>query len=248
MAEPPPDWSILLGDVIFNLTSALDHLAWSVVSRGKYACSLTSEEERGVYFPFAFSSKAFSRELDRGGKGKPRLVGARLADSARIRRYQPYQAGKRNAPKHCLAILNECSNRDKHRELTPLWMQSKHFAFQVGQTSDCEVTRNRLPRSPIERIEPGAEFGRVYVRRTGPHPDVYLNGSFSAQIAIYEGVPIKDWLNQVVGCIGSLLREFAEPPSGVIYISEAEWAAWTAANGHSSSPDNGGSSPSSPSS
>src|SRR6266545_3869117 len=34
--EPAPvEWGVILGDVLHNLRSALDHIAWTLVARGK---------------------------------------------------------------------------------------------------------------------------------------------------------------------------------------------------------------------
>jgi hypothetical protein len=232
MRPMPTVWATILGDIVHNFSSALDHLAWVLVHRGKYAGNFNKGEENGIYFPYSDTREHFNAELDRGLKtsGRARLPGIRVADSARIRRRQPYQAGKRKIALHPLTILSECSNRDKHRELKPLWIQPPRFAFSISQHPDCEITRNALPRTFIERIEPKAEIGRVYVRRTGPNPDVKLNGAFAGEVAIKEGVAIQDWMHQTQRSIGALLAEFADPPLGVLYLPEGwdvEWGAPT---------------------
>jgi len=48
----PPTWGLILGDVANNLRSALDQLAWALVTRGRTPPhALTTKQQRNVYYP-----------------------------------------------------------------------------------------------------------------------------------------------------------------------------------------------------
>ena len=203
--EPlPVRWGLLFGDVVYGFRSALDHVAWAVVARGTIP-TLTEQQERNVLFPISRRREDFNSSLGR------RLPGARRADVAVIRRYQPYQRGKRNLSNHVLAILNGLSNDDKHRSVQPVWALPDSAVWSIGDISDCVLTRPS-PRAPRETLKVGTELVRLYVRKTGPDPDIEMYGEISADIAINERIWLQNWFDETTRFINKLLREFASPP------------------------------------
>ncbi len=116
--EPPEMFPIVLGDVLFNMRSALDHLVVAIAPKdfkkrvGFPICTvdpLATDERTGKYLDAQASGAWISRT-----KGLP-------ADCvAAIRRLQPYEAGRQlsePAEGHPLAILSALQNADKHRNL-----------------------------------------------------------------------------------------------------------------------------------
>ncbi len=209
--HPPHDWAPRLGDVVANFHDALDHVAWAIVQRGSRGGSLSPSEESGVYFPYATTDRDFSKIVKR------KLPGGRRADVAIVRRYQPYKRGRRNLARHVLTVLNECSKFDKHRELRSVPIRPGQSMLTIGRIEDCVVTRvPALVRTTT--MEPDAEVGRVYVRKTGPNPRAYMNGRFGLDVSIEDKVWLWSWLNETQRFIGCLLAEFSEPPRDVLYI------------------------------
>lgn len=116
LSRPPDDWPgpLVAGDVLFNLRSALDHIA-VVLAAGK----------RSVTFPIT------SFDIDEvDATGRYRHSDARrsfrnfvngIPDDAVavIKQAQPYNAARPGEdPKdHCLAVLRLLQNADKHRGL-----------------------------------------------------------------------------------------------------------------------------------
>jgi hypothetical protein len=213
-ASPPPaEWALRLGDVVGNYRAALDHLAWTIVMRGVKGRTLTEAQESGVYFPICVSPSHFTKSIGR------KLPGARRADLAVIRRYQPYQRGKRNLPIHVLTILNECSKLDKHRALQTTPTRPARSELRIGRTEDCEVTEPvGMTRIRTTAIQPNAEVGRIRVRKTGPNPRAYVNARFGLEVAIEHKVWLRSWLNETQTFVGALLAEFGNPPRGVRYV------------------------------
>jgi hypothetical protein len=199
---------LILGDVIQGYRSALDHLAWALVKRGRTP-NLSKDAEKKVYFPYAVSPKHFRNSI------RAKLPGVRRADIAKVRRYQPYQAGKRMQSRHPFSALEKLSNHDKHRTIQPLWALPIGMQFKIDQLYDCVITR--IPKhGRLARLEVDAEFARIYVRRTGPNPGADMQGRLQVEPFIDEFMLLSDWLAKTTAFSGSLLREFAEPPEDLI--------------------------------
>jgi hypothetical protein len=97
----PIDVVTTAGDVVHNLRSALDHLAFqlAIVGRGK-------EPSRRVEFPIAKDSKTYEAEKTRKVEGMlPEVI-------SEIDRLRPYKGGN-----ELLWKVHELDNIDKHRNL-----------------------------------------------------------------------------------------------------------------------------------
>lgn len=104
----PDEVGAMLGDVLSNLRSALDHVAWHAVCR-RLGREPTDEEDAGrIYFPIASKPERFDRHPT------VRLVSEGLADL--MRDYQPFRDNDLPGAKH-LDVLRDLSNIDKHRAL-----------------------------------------------------------------------------------------------------------------------------------
>jgi hypothetical protein len=177
--EPAPlRWSVIVGDFIHNLRSALDHLACQLVlvSGGTNIDS--------AQFPI------FTREPT---SGRPLAAWQRMTDgmSTRIikevRRIQPYTAGD-TAKETALGILNALSNEDKHKLLIPtVAAVARHQQGTIGL----------IERQDVEIIDPeitvgvplnnGDEIARARIRTTGPNPQVDHQGPIPMDIAFRRG-------------------------------------------------------------
>ena len=199
----PVDWGLRVGDIAANYRSALDHIAWAIVKRGRTP-TLTRQEAGRIYFPLANSRAVFNGSL------ATKLPGARRADIAIVRRYQPYTIGESRARRDPLAILARLNNDDKHRQVQPVLAMPLAVDYEVTHQRDCVVTRWSGGQSMPLKI--GAEVCAARVRTTGPNPELEVEASFTAQVFIYEGVIATKWLSLTWETIGHCLREFAYPP------------------------------------
>jgi hypothetical protein len=116
--QPPELLSILIGDYLFNVRSALDHLAVALAPR-KY--------RRKVSFP-VFACDPVARDetsgdyLDADAARRWLELAECLPDDcvAALKTLQPYEAAALHghvANHHALALLSAFQNADKHREL-----------------------------------------------------------------------------------------------------------------------------------
>jgi hypothetical protein len=206
----PITWGLLLGDIVHNYRSSLDHVAWALYKRGRTP-SLTKWQEQGIYFPIARERDQFNRWLI--GK-RPKLPGARRADVAIVRRFQPYITGQRRLNRHVLVVLDDLANADKHRVIQPIQALPESMSFEVVKVTDCTVTRLK-PRARRTTLKPGAELVRVYVRKTGPEPDMDVEPKFTLDPAVNERFTFQDWGYTTMRIIAQVLLAFAEPPQTV---------------------------------
>lgn len=107
--SPPPRLGIILGDMLHNVRSALDHLVWQLVL---WNGQTPAEGVRGNAFPFAVSNNAW-----KGAKKGP-LRGVADQHRAIIQKVQPYKGP--NGPENSYTfVLNHLSNVDKHQIVHP---------------------------------------------------------------------------------------------------------------------------------
>ncbi len=117
---PPTTFGPVFGDIVHNLRSALDHIAWQLALLTK------SKPYKRTAFPIIIDRKADSlREFKRLTKDVwPAAIPI-------IRQLQPYHRGK-NAKLHELAILHALWNDDKHRSHAPITGR-QHFPLYTGR-------------------------------------------------------------------------------------------------------------------
>ena len=107
--EPPPRLGVILGELVHNVRSALDHLVWQLVIWND------NDPVPGVggnAFPFAMTKNAWK------GAQKGPLAGVADKHRAIIREVQPYKGS--DGPENTVtADLSHLSNVDKHQIVHP---------------------------------------------------------------------------------------------------------------------------------
>jgi hypothetical protein len=207
----PPIWGLLLGDIANNLRSALDQLAWAVVTRGRTPPETLSERrQRQIYFPISKGRDEFNAALS------SKLPGATRADIARVRRSQPYHHPSR-ARWSALLQLAEINAADKHRTIQPVWAIPVTTDIEVTHQRDCVLTRQETA-GKRKALRVDAELGFVRVRKTGPDPYVEVTPHLTAEPAFNEYTVLREWLKISIGWIQLLLYEFSELPDDLAGI------------------------------
>ncbi len=107
-ARPVPvEFSVLAGEVLYQLRSSLDHLVWQLVIANREIPTDRSE------FPI-FKIKPSEKDISQGFKRKIKGVGT--GATAIINSLQPYHAGPKAADEP-LWILHDLCRIDRHQEL-----------------------------------------------------------------------------------------------------------------------------------
>jgi hypothetical protein len=124
---PPVRLSVLMGDFLYNLRSALDNLVCGLIR-----VQLSTSTCKDSQFPICTDPSHWNRWHNKD------LKGIEPAAMQLIREMQPCFCASASPASHPLAILNELCNRDKHRSSN----------FTLNFTSDLSFTVHPNGGSP----------------------------------------------------------------------------------------------------
>jgi len=132
--KPPLYLGMILGEVVHDLRSAVDHLAWQLALQqsGEEALS-----KRGVAMAIQFPIRDSREEFDRH-RALPYFSAAVVE---RIESFQPYHDNPDVLSP--LAVVRDLSNTDKHQALTP----------SAGQLSIAQMVLREPSMIPGDRVE-----------------------------------------------------------------------------------------------
>ena len=208
--EVPPMISVIAGDILFNLRSALDHLAFQLVIANP-ACT----SKKGIYFPFGENEPDYMASESRG-------VIETFAKTAveRIDALKPYKGGNdflwwlcrlNNIDKHRLLITT--SMRFKHRTATPA--DYARMCATIGKGTDrggiLSEIRHTNFGGPVEPLKVG---DIIYRKSKGSKQNQQLEFSFEAGInesKVVDSESLIETLYLMVGMVGNfILPKFAD--------------------------------------
>ena len=174
---PRPRLSAILGDVLQNLYSVLEHLAWQLViaNRGTPIDRVTS-------FPITRSPDHFSTTRDK------QLKGVSTTHVAMIEGVQPYPG--RDADQFTLLwLLRELARKDRHQDLRPVFGVSQSTSPDIYVLGDCFIRGFGVnPNLFEEPLTAGTELVYVPVQPTGPNPNVNMDIELVTYLALPERV------------------------------------------------------------
>ncbi len=159
--ESPPSvkWAVVAGDILHNLRSGLDHLAYAlctVHAPGKTPPGRTE-------FPIFWDKDRFENIEARGGLYKIRGMSCEMKNA--IRAEQPYNRGN-PAKAQSIWLLQELSNIDKHRVLNlavvaqpamTFWV-SPGVEFELGDMKQSLVVAVGRPIPPQTKVQNDPDF------------------------------------------------------------------------------------------
>jgi hypothetical protein len=171
--SPPAALSLIIGDALFNLRSALDHLAQQFYLLG----TGSTASARRPAFPIYESVKEYADE-------SPRKVKGMRQDAVDfITAAKPYKGGN-----DALWRLNELNNIDKHRLLITvggafgtLGMPTE-MRDQLGRTLGIDLSKQRIVGRMVDNKCP-LKVGDVLVACP---PDSELDQPFGFEVALHE--------------------------------------------------------------
>jgi hypothetical protein len=160
----PPNLSVITGDVLHNLRSALDQLACRLAELSGVS------NTKGVYFPFGRSSEEFETSA------KEKIRKLNISAQTFIRNLRPYNGGN-----DLLWSLHVLNIMDKHRLLVPVGSLANINGVPVG------APLYELMAPDFDAIQEG--MTQVPLRLT---PIFNYNIQFTFDIAFRDIEPIKD--------------------------------------------------------
>jgi hypothetical protein len=127
-----------------------------------------------------------------------------------IRAAQPFTADASPAKPHALTVLNDLSNRDKHRMINAVQLVVVGpQPIQFGSNADAgPIGEIRMAGGPVQRN--GEEFARAHVEPVGPEPLVtILEGRLQGEIIFVEwGLPMGRTLAALARQVARILDQF----------------------------------------
>ena len=228
--SPPVCWSPVIGEFLYNVHSALDHLAWELACRH----SAPSEPAGTVTYPIFKNKTRFWRKNKTGDyhrqSGAHRLE--RVPDDAReyIEETQPYTQGDAS-PWHPLWLLHELSNEDKHKTLHVVVSALASNRLSIDGLVGVEVGPAAVARGPLGdgavvlRIAVRVVDGFVGEAQLQLHPEFALDVAFSEQ-GPAPGAPVLQTLWAIWTYV---LRDVMEDRFTPYFGAESIPADWLAA-------------------
>jgi hypothetical protein len=197
---PPIEWSIIVGDVVHNLRSALDHIA----------CMLVPKPTRATAFPIFHDREDFDCGVRlaaaRNRRGPLTGLSPESAAFQFIEQTQPYR-GPHGPESHPLFALRELSNEDKHRTV---------LGLAVGIPIDSDPKVRIVSERDVELSNPWVQTARPFqdgaqvmgadAKITGPDPQVEVEVDFPFGIAFGKHMFTMDGIPK----IAALVREIVE--------------------------------------
>jgi len=199
---------ILVGDVVHNMRSALDHLVYQLAlinTSGNVA-----RPDR-TQFPISDTRDRFEHATATD------LAEVAPNHRAIIEGFQPYHPTEENTAVgvyfHPLAMLRGLSNTDKHRILTPVLIPSTRFSID-GPVAWLEnlvidyVARHTQGELKVEAMVPGLVLARFHPPAgtvpAAPQPV----GHASPTLAFEDGRPVVDVLDKIGGAVERVISTF----------------------------------------
>ena len=197
--------SVVIGDIVHNLRSTLDHLTFQLAMRNTTG---NLQDERRVQFPIEDSPTTFERRCMATGRAGW-IADLHADDRAIIERYQPYH---RRDDGMTLSLIRELSDRDKHRLLAGLGIPSNYI--DSAHTYTTRIANAARSPTQVRAIELGTELYQAIVPGL-PIEEVEMAGHIVPVIILTEsGSPpllALAAMPQFIDVVDRLLRQFDLP-------------------------------------
>lgn len=212
LPAPDPLLGIVLGDVVTNLHSALEYLAWKLVCFNRNG--VEPDKPRDVSFPITSSCEADFDNLDIVRKGL-------LTDDqiTAIKGYQPYIHGE-NAAGTPIAQLKSLADTNKHRSPPVLAVgipKGNRPVFGNPTFVDCELPFLESFYVEHGMLDNDAVLAWWRFPSLGPNPRVDMDIEMSLDVALEDGTVIFGGVEHmrahVIGIVRDIGGQFFPPES-----------------------------------
>jgi len=207
---PSLRYATIIGDIVHDLRSALDHLVFELAFLGL----------EGKSFP---EKVAFPASRTRGNwRGrhvqKILLRGVLQKHRAMIYRTQPCYGRHDSASpraiarrkRHPLTDLDNLWNHDKHRMIQPVAVAAIRTDCRIVSHPDCEILGTpRLNRKFFGKLlEVDTEIVAIPIRATGPDPRVNVQLAGECEMSFRNGLPARESLAKISEWVKSVIAWF----------------------------------------
>lgn len=179
LKQPPDDWPILLGEIIHDLRSALDHLVFEASAFNNGGTPIDRTE-----FAIYNDPKLFKQQ------GLKKIRGLNPATHAFVEQVQPFANKDPNIIPY-LWLLHQLSNTDKHRLLNLVSVPHGVQEFNVMYSpSETPLTSRHVVNQATVSEEVWLKDGAEYCSFATPDPlpaDVHVNMNATVEFDVRLG-------------------------------------------------------------
>jgi len=167
--------SVILGDLVYNLRSALDHLVWQLVLRDG------NEPSDANQFPICDTREGFTKEIDK----RKRLQGITVEGDAWaiVKAAQPYNCVPPESS--VLRTIRQLSNMDKHRTVPYYLAFPRDVRNIISWNPDAILFEEKCSGLPLSLEEP-TEIIRLRFAKY-PNPNVNVKGALTIDPTLGQG-------------------------------------------------------------
>lgn len=215
LKKPPDDWPILLGEIVHNLRSALDHLVYEASALDEDGMPL-----KGTEYPIFMDEKLFR------DRGLWRIRGLNDATRAFVVKYQPFAHSDPKVIPY-LWLLQQLSNTDKHRLLNIVAFPHEVAGFRLfyARRNNKPLTRDhvvsRILRPKGVPLKDGAEYFAFWTKKALPadtqvdmNTQITVNVTFGDATPVANGLSVLDTVRGIGRYIGGIRNEFIKMNPG----------------------------------
>jgi hypothetical protein len=217
--DPGLWWGVLVGDVVHNLRSALDHLVWELTVKHSGPPPTDPPPRDSVWKKAAFPVTRKARDWG-GAVSAIRGVDPHLR--SRFESWQPFRNAQHGgqAETHPLWILQRLWNRDKHHavNLTGALVGLDRIGSEPPESGLGELRTKIIDRAPLGPFMDGAEIARVEVVNPIVNVEALAmtmnsNLHFAFDVAFDRGTPAEGMavmkvLNGLLDVVTAILADF----------------------------------------
>jgi hypothetical protein len=212
VTEPPLYLATVVGDIVHNLRSSLDHLVFELAFLGL----------RGKALPT--NKVAFPASTTRANWESPYVQGLLLAGVMKKHRAMLYKAQpcyrRKDSPtnprtirrrkRSAITDLHKLWNEDKHRMLQPVVVAPYGIKPRISGFVDCSPAGEpRLNLGFLGRpLEVDTEVVSVPIRVTGPNPHMDVEVEIGCEIGFRNGLPTVKALAGIGHWVAKVIESF----------------------------------------
>jgi hypothetical protein len=184
----PREIPLIIGDVLQNLRTALDHLVWQLVEANG------GKPNKGTAFPFAKTAQDYRNESSRRLKGVPEAA-IKMIDDLR-----PYAGGNED-----LYSLHHLNNHDKHRLL--LIVGAAHTVTTYSTRVKIYIPSRKItfPLTPGKVL---CKIPKQFVQHLQNDPEFEFRIGFGDAGNIRPGDSVSLNLDRMPGTIATIVNSF----------------------------------------
>jgi len=183
-----PNWPLMIGECVYNLRCALDHLWWALAI-DHLGREPTDVEAKAIQFPILTKVPPEKFEDHR--------FLAHVADDVVTKAKNAQLFDRSEGAEPLLAVLADLSNHDKHRRIEPTFFRASNVGIQIGDVRcvDCHVPKSdeegaewavTIGFPDWEELNVGDQVLRQEVVPTGPNPDIDADPEITLSAAAHQ--------------------------------------------------------------